>query len=155
MQVEVSFPSATIIRAQSKGLTVEVGPPPDRGGDPEAYGPFDILLCSLATCTGFQVADFLRERGYDAAAAAVRIHAERSEESHLLDHISIDIVVPRDFPDKYHDAVVRAAGLCFIKQQLGQRPDIVTTVSKASGGADAAAAGAGRSGAANTTQTGA
>jgi hypothetical protein len=29
MQVEVSFPSATRVRAQSRDLTVEVGPPPD------------------------------------------------------------------------------------------------------------------------------
>lgn len=130
MQTEVTFPSATRIQARSKGLTVEVGPPPDRGGDPEAYGPFDILLCSLATCTGFQVADFLGQRGFDTAAAGVRIEAERGEESHLLEHISIDITVPPGFPDKYHDALVRAAGLCFIKQQLGKRPEIATTVSR-------------------------
>ena len=144
MQAEVSFPSATIIRAQSKGLTVEVGPPPDRGGDPDAYGPFDILLCSLATCTGFQVADFLRERGYDTATAGVSIQAQRSEKSHLLDHISIDITVPLDFPEKYHDAIVRAAGLCFIKQQLGQKPEIATTVSTTLTGAGTGAAGADR-----------
>jgi putative redox protein len=135
VQVEVTFPSATLIRAHSKGLTVEVGPPPDRGGDPEAYGPFDILLCSLATCTGFQVADFLQQRGFDATAAGVRIEAERSEESHLLERISIDITVPLDFPDKYRDAIIRAAGLCFVKQQLGQRPETSTTVSSPSTGA--------------------
>ena len=128
MQVEVSFPSATRIQARSKDLTVEVGPPPDRGGDPEAYGPFDILLCALATCTGFQVADFLHQRGFEAAGAGVHIEAERSEESHLLKAISIQISLPPDFPEKYHDAIVRAAGLCFIKQQLGQRPEITTSV---------------------------
>jgi ribosomal protein S12 methylthiotransferase accessory factor len=109
-------------------LTVEVGPPPDRGGDPEAYGPFDILLCSLATCTGFQVAEFLRERGFDTATAGVRIEAGRSEETHLLERIAIEIRVPADFPEKYHDAIVRAAGLCFIKQQLGHKPAITTLV---------------------------
>lgn len=128
MQAEVCFPSPTRIQATSRGLTVEIGPPPDRGGDPEAYGPFDILLCSLATCTGFQVADFLRERGFDTAGAGVRINAARGAESHLLENISIEIVVPADFPAKYHDAIVRAAGLCFIKQQLGQKPEISTTV---------------------------
>jgi uncharacterized OsmC-like protein len=128
MQVEVSFPNATRIRACSKDLTVEVGPPPDRGGDAEAYGPFDLLLCSLATCTGFQVADFLQQRGFDAQAAGVRIEAVRSETSHLLDSISIAISVPEGFPQKYHDAIVRAAGLCFIKQQLGQPPEITTSV---------------------------
>ena len=81
MRVEVSFPSPTRIKASSKDLTVEVGPPPDRGGDPGAYGPFDLLLCSLATCTGFQVADFLQQRGFATAGAGVHIEAERSEET--------------------------------------------------------------------------
>lgn len=133
MQAVVTFPSPTRIQARAKGLTVEVGPPPDRGGDPEAYGPFDVLLCSLATCTGFQVADFLRERGFDTTDAGVRIDAERSEETHLLERISIEIDVPAGFPDKYRDAIVRAAGLCFIKQQLGQKPEIATSVAVAAG----------------------
>jgi len=128
MQVEVTFPSPTRIQAHSKDLTVEVGPPLDRGGDADAYGPFDLLLCSLATCTGFQVADFLQQRGFDTAGAGVHMEAERSEETHLLETISIQISVPPDFPEKYNDAIVRAAGLCFIKQQLGQRPEITTSV---------------------------
>jgi putative redox protein len=128
MQAEVTFPSPTRIQATSSGLTVEVGPPPDRGGDPGAYGPFDILLCSLATCTGFQVADFLRQRGLDTASAGLRIGAERGAESHLLESISIEIVVPADFPARYQDAIVRAAGQCFVKQQLGHRPEITTSV---------------------------
>jgi uncharacterized OsmC-like protein len=128
VHVEVDFPSPTRIRAQSKGLTVEVGPPPDRGSDPDAYGPFEILLCSLATCTGFQVADFLQQRGFDTAGAGVDIDAKRSEESHLLTSVSIVIRVPADVPAKYHDAIIRAAGLCFIKQQLGERPEIETSV---------------------------
>jgi len=120
MRVEVSFPSPTRIKASSKDLTVEVGPPPDRGG------------------TGFQVADFLQQRGFATAGAGVHIEAERSEETHLLKTISIQINVPPDFPAKYNDAIVRAAGLCFIKQQLGQRPDITTLVVAAAPGGPAA-----------------
>lgn len=138
MEVEVSFPSATRIQARSKDLTVEIGPPPDRGGDPSAYGPFDLLLCSLATCTGFQVLDFLQQRGLDTASAGVRVAAERGLESHLLERISIAIEVPEGFPDKYNDAIVRAAGLCFIKQQLGHRPTVTTSVVTAASPSDPA-----------------
>jgi putative redox protein len=134
VQAEVTFPSPTRIQARSKGLTVEVGPPPDRGGDPEAYGPFDILLCSLATCTGFQVAEFLRERGFDTAGAGVHIEAGRSDTTHLLERVSIEIRVPDGFPERYRDAIIRAAGLCFIKQQLGEKPEIVTSITGAHAG---------------------
>jgi ribosomal protein S12 methylthiotransferase accessory factor len=128
MDVEVSFPSSTLIRACSQGLTVEIGPPPDRGGDPEAYGPFNMLLCGLATCTGFMVLDFLVERKLPTAGAGLRIEAERSGDTHLLENVSIEIKVPSGFPDKYRDAIVRAAGRCPVKAQLGVTPEFKVSV---------------------------
>jgi ribosomal protein S12 methylthiotransferase accessory factor len=128
LEAAVTYPSGTSMRAQAKDLVVEVGPPPHRGGDPDAYGPFDLLLCALATCTGFPVMDFLRERGIPTEGAAVRIKAVRGEESHILEKVDIEIVVPPEFPDKYREALVRAAGLCFIKEQLGKAPEFTTTI---------------------------
>lgn len=123
MDVEVSFPSNNRIRACSQGLLVEIGPPPDRGGDPEAYGPFNMLLCGLATCTGFMVLEFLAERGLPTACAGLRIQSERSDQTHLLENVSIEIRVAAGFPEKYHDAIVRAAARCPVKAQLGVNPE--------------------------------
>lgn len=128
LDVQVSFPSDTCVRACSRDLVVEVGPPPHQGGDAGAYGPFDLLLCSLATCTGFQILSFLRERGMPIAEAGLRIKAERSEDSHLLEAVSMEISVPEGFPEKYRDAIVRATGLCLIKEQLGRRPELKISV---------------------------
>ena len=128
MRVEVGFPESGRIQARSKGLVVEIGMPPDRGGDPEALGPFDLLLCSLALCTGYHVFSFLEERGISVADAGLCIEAERSDDSHLLEAVSIEIRVPGDFPEKYNDAIVRAAGQCLIKAQLGQQPEFKMSV---------------------------
>lgn len=128
LEAQASFPARGRIRAQARDLTVEVGPPPHRGGDPEAYGPFDILLTALATCTGFPVMEFLEQRGLSAREAGMRLRAVRSEESHLLETVEIEIVVPPGFPAKYEEALRRAAGLCFIKEQLGRAPRFVTRV---------------------------
>jgi putative redox protein len=115
MHVDVCFPADDKIRANAKGLAVEIGLPPDRGGDPEAIGPFDLLLCSLALCTGYHVLSFLD--------AGLCIEAERDEGSHLLEAVSIKIKVPPGFPEKYRDAIVRAAGQCPVKAQLGRAPE--------------------------------
>ena len=56
------------------------------------------------------------------------VRAERGAESHLLDDVRVEIRVPSDFPEKYDDAIVRAAGQCLIKAQLGQKPAIETAV---------------------------
>ncbi len=128
MHVEVGFPDSTRIQARCKNLLVETGLPPDRGGDPDAAGPFDILLCALATCTGFHVLSFLDERGLSLDDAGVAIDAERGPDSHLLESVNIEIRVGADFPEKYRDAIVRAAGHCLVKNQLGQSPAFAVSV---------------------------
>lgn len=128
MRVDVCFPANTKIQASSKGLMVEIGMPPDRGGDPEALGPFDLLLCSLALCTGYHVLAFLEERGISLAEASLCVEAERGADSHLLDTVSVQIRVPADFPEKYADAIVRAATQCLVKAQLGQQPEFKMSV---------------------------
>jgi putative redox protein len=123
MDVTIDYPNAAAVQARSKNLIVEVGPPPARGGDPDAYGPFDMLLCGLGTCTGFAVLDFLNERGLPIEEAGLRITAERSEETHLLQNVRLDIRVPKGFPQKYEDAIIRAAKTCPVKDQLGLTPE--------------------------------
>ena len=122
MDVEVTYPSESRVQARSQDLVVEVGPPPDRGGDPDAYGPFNMLLCALGTCTGYQVLDFLQARGLPTAGTGLRIEAERSEATHILENVTIEIRVPAGFPEKYEEAIVRAAGGCPVKDQLGLKP---------------------------------
>jgi putative redox protein len=128
MHVEVGFPDSTTIRARCKGLVVDVGMPPDRGGDPDGLGPFDILLCSLATCTGFHVLTFLEERGMSATEAALSIEATRGADSHLLETVTFEIRVPKEFPDKYRAAIVRAAEACLIRTQFGRQPEFAVSV---------------------------
>ena len=131
MRVDVCFPADDKIQANAKGLAVEIGLPPDRGGDPEAIGPFDLLLCSLALCTGYHVLSFLEEREISVADAGLCIEAERDASSHLLEAVSIKIKVPAGFPEKYGDAIVRAAGQCPVKAQLGQAPEFNVSVEPA------------------------
>jgi putative redox protein len=128
VHVDVCFPRNDKIKANAKGLEIEIGLPPHRGGDPDALGPFDLLLCSLALCTGYHVLTFLDERGIPIADAGLCLEAERGEESHLLDTVEMEIRVPGDFPEKYRAAIVRAAGQCLVKAQLGQSPEFKVSV---------------------------
>jgi uncharacterized OsmC-like protein len=42
--------------------------------------------------------------------------------------VAITIRVGEDFPEKYRDAIVRAAGQCLVKAQLGQKPEFNVSV---------------------------
>jgi ribosomal protein S12 methylthiotransferase accessory factor len=128
VQVDVAFPDHESITARSGELSFKIGLPPDEGGDPDAYGPFDLLLSALALCTGHHVRAFLQQRGFPISDAGLIVRAERGGESHMLETVTMEVRVPEDFPQKYEDALVRAMGLCLIRMQLGRQPDIQTVV---------------------------
>lgn len=128
MQVEVDFPDNESVKACCKGMVVRIGLPPDLGGDPEAIGPFDLVLSALALCTGHHVRTFLQQRDLPTEGAGVTVRGERGAESHLLETVCLEIRVPEEFPAKYEDAIIRAAGQCLIKTQLGRAPEYETAV---------------------------
>ena len=70
--------------------------------------------------------------------------AERRDAS-AGNHIHPDRRCPRIARETYYEAIVRTAGLCFIKEQLGQRPDITTSIVTAVPGGPAATSPAGNS----------
>ena len=128
MHVEVEFPTDDRIQARSKEMVFEIGPPPSHGGAPEAMGPFDLLLSGLGLCTGYQVLAFLKGRGLPRTEASLNISAVRDEHTHLLKTVSLEIRVPEGFPEKHKDALIRAAGRCAVKIQLGQAPEFEFSV---------------------------
>ena len=67
--------------------------------------------------------DFLKERDLLSAATGLRITAVHSKQTHLLENVCIEIRVPEGFPEKYEEAVVRAAKGCPVKEQLGVVPE--------------------------------
>jgi ribosomal protein S12 methylthiotransferase accessory factor len=48
----------------------------------------------------------------------------RNPTTHLVENIQIDIKVPREFPEKYKNAVIKAAQLCTVKRHLEHPPRI-------------------------------
>jgi ribosomal protein S12 methylthiotransferase accessory factor len=48
----------------------------------------------------------------------------------LIGKITIDIVVPKDFPGKYDSAVISAAELCTVKRHLKESIPVIITVSR-------------------------
>ena len=69
MEIDISFPGGKKVWAASGGFTAETDQPVERGGDGTAPSPFDLFLCSLAACTGFEILCFLQERGLPAEDA--------------------------------------------------------------------------------------
>ena len=126
MDMEVYFPGNKRVHARYKGFVVETDQPVDSGGDNSAPAPFDLFLLSIGTCAGYYVLSFLQQRGLSTDGAGVVLRREVDHARHLPSKISIEIKLPGDFPEKYRDAVVRAAEQCAVKRALDNPPAFET-----------------------------
>ena len=58
------------------------------------------------------------------------LRTEKNKETHMIKKISMEIQVPKDFPDNYKNAIIKTAGLCAVKKHLEKPPDIDIYVKK-------------------------
>jgi putative redox protein len=130
MDMEMYFPGKKRVYARYKGFVVETDQPVEAGGDNSAPAPFDLFLLSVGTCAGYYVLSFLQQRGLSTEGAGVVLRREVDPGTHLPSKISLEIKLPADFPDKYRDAVIRAAEQCAVKRALENPPafDTYTTI---------------------------
>jgi putative redox protein len=126
MDMEVYFPGNKKVHARYKGFVVETDQPTGAGGDGTAPGPFDLFLASIGTCAGFYVLSFLQERDLPTEGAGLVLRTERDRETKLITKISLEIKLPAGFPEKYRDAVIRAAEHCTVKRHLDHPPAFET-----------------------------
>jgi ribosomal protein S12 methylthiotransferase accessory factor len=127
MDMEVYFPGNKKVYARYKGFTVETDQPIEEGGDNSAPTPSDLFLLSVGTCAGFYVLRFLQQRGLSTERAGVVLRREVDQTSHLTTKICLEIKLPPDFPQKYRDAVIRAAETCAVKRALENPPVFETS----------------------------
>lgn len=125
----VTFPGGAAVEAQFEGTTIRTDQPVKHGGGGTAPTPFELFLGSIATCAGFYALRFCQERKIDTEGLALSMSWERDPVTKLIASIRIDMTLPAGFPEKYREAIVRAADQCAVKKHLVTPPAIqVVTV---------------------------
>lgn len=128
MDMEVFFPGNKKVYARYKGFVIETDQSTGSGGDGSAPAPFDLFLVSIATCAGIYVLSFLEQRGLPLEGAGIVMGHERDPETKLVSKVTLEIKAPAGFPEKYRDAVIRAAEMCAVKRHLENPPTFETFV---------------------------
>lgn len=125
----IEFPGGARVEAHFDTFTVKTDQPPSDGGSGSAPTPFDTFLASIGTCAGVYVLGFCRQRGISVEGVRLvqRVHANPS--NGMVDRIDLEILVPPDFPERYRESLVRAAGLCAVKKHL-EHPPAFQVISK-------------------------
>jgi len=124
MEMEIRFPSGKKVEALFDGFTVITDQPVADGGLGSAPSPFDLFLASIGTCTGYYVMSFCQKNKIPTENITLTARFQRNPGTHLVENVRIDIRVPKEFPEKYKNAIVKAADICTVKRNLHDPPTI-------------------------------
>ena len=64
----------------NSGFRVELGAAPVVGGDDDGFRPMELMLVSLAGCTGMDVISILQKKRQDITGFSVEVQGERADE---------------------------------------------------------------------------
>ena len=130
MSIKVTFPGNLKVDAAVNGFTIHTDQPVQGGGDGTAPAPYDLFLSSLATCAGIYILSFCRSRNLPTDNISIEQDLEFDPIQHKVSKITMAINVPKDFPEKYYEALVRSANMCAVKKTLQDPPefDVFTQV---------------------------
>lgn len=118
----VTLPGKKVVVANYNGHTITTDQPLSNGGDNTAPSPYDLFLASIGTCAGIFVAGFCQNRNISTDNIKIVQKINWNETTHVVDNIDINIHVPPDFPEKYHEALVKVASQCSVKKTIAAQP---------------------------------
>ena len=125
--MDIEFPGGLRVEAVHDGYRIRTDQPTVAGGEGTAPSPFDLFLASIGTCAGYYALRFLQQRNLDTESLAVTLTAEPSGPGRHVRAIRIEVTLPRKFPEKYREAILRAVDQCAVKRHLCEPPDVEVT----------------------------
>jgi ribosomal protein S12 methylthiotransferase accessory factor len=134
MEMEITFPGGARVDASFGGFTVKTDQPVQGGGTGSAPTPFATFLASIGTCAGIYVLGFCQQRGLPTEGLKLVQRIQTNPATGLVGKITLDIQLPRGFPEKYRASVVKSAELCAVKKHMEHPPMFEITATAADGG---------------------
>ena len=123
MEMIIDFPGGQRVDAHFGNFVVPTDQPPQSS----APTPFATFLSSIGTCAGIYVLGFCQQRGVSPEGIKIIQRIANNPMSGMVENIDLEIQLPASFPEKYKEAVIRAADLCAVKKHLEKPPRINVT----------------------------
>lgn len=117
----VTLPGGRRVDAQVGAHVVRTDQPLDNGGTDTAPSPFQLFLASLGTCAGIFVQGFCARRQIPTENIRIEQRMEFDADGGLTS-VSLEILLPPDFPEKYREAVIKVAEQCSVKKAISAQP---------------------------------
>jgi putative redox protein len=128
MEIKITFPGGKRVNAEMNGVVIPTDQPVEDGGEGTAPSPFSYFLASLGTCAGIYVLSFCQQRGIATDGMLLSQQMEFGVDEagkNRLSRLTIDILLPSGFPERYRNAIVKTAELCTVKKVMMDPPEFV------------------------------
>jgi putative redox protein len=95
------------------------------GGEGSAPTPFEYFFASIGICAGIYVLGFCEGRKIPSEGLSLIEHLvhEKRGDKVVLKKIMLGIIVPPEFPEKYHKALMKVADQCAVKKTILNPPE--------------------------------
>ncbi len=123
--VQVTWDGGVRFTADVRGHKVQVDQPRQGGGEDTAPSPLELVPTGLGTCVAYFVQQFLATRGIDPTGLTVAVGVAGAPNPHRIGRFDVRVSLPGGVPERYREAVVRAAETCTVHHTLTHRPEIV------------------------------
>jgi ribosomal protein S12 methylthiotransferase accessory factor len=131
MSIKIVFPGNKKVDAiMPSGFRIQTDQPVKEGGDGTAPAPFELFLASIGTCAGIYIVGFCESRGIHYQDIEIIQDLVYDPIARRISKVKLEIRVPKDFPEKYYDALVKSANICAVKKVIENPPifETYTTV---------------------------
>ncbi|MBN1541767.1 OsmC family protein [candidate division KSB1 bacterium] len=118
MDLTIKFPGDLRVDAEYGPFVI----PTNQNGT--APPPFALFLASIGTCAGIYVLAFCRQRGLATEGLEIKQKMDYNSLTQMIKTLTLEVHLPKGFPEKYRDAVIRAADQCAVKKHLVEPPEL-------------------------------
>ena len=122
MDIVVTFSGNKKVDGEMGGFVVHTDQPTSAGGDGTALSPYQYCLVSLATCAGFYVLAYLKNKGLPVEGVKVRQKHEVNPQTGKMEKVGIFIELPPAIAQQHHPAILRSAQQCAVKKLIEHPP---------------------------------
>jgi putative redox protein len=129
MEIVIDFPGGAKVDAHFGLHTLHTDQPAQGGGEDSAPTPFDIFLSSIGTCAGIYALGFCRQRGLNTDGMKIMQRMHSDPATGMVSKIDLELILPKDFPDKYRATVINTMELCALKKHMQKPPSFEITTS--------------------------
>jgi ribosomal protein S12 methylthiotransferase accessory factor len=126
--IVVSWDGGVRFTADIRGHKVTVDQTQRGGGEDSAPTPLELLPTALGTCVALYVQQFLVTRGLDPTGMTVEVGTVGAANPNRIARFAVEVKIPGGVPEKYRDAVKRAAEGCTVHHTLSHGPEIAVSV---------------------------